>query len=66
MCFRPFYFLYLVKKSHENRAPLELPDNPVVTRFYRPVESGILLNSRESGGGRKRRPVEGAPELATL
>jgi hypothetical protein len=30
-------------KSRENLPQIEVPDNPLVTRFFRPVESVIRL-----------------------
>jgi hypothetical protein len=46
LCFWPFSFLKWVCQSRENRPLLEVPGNPSVTCFYRPVtpvESVILL-----------------------
>jgi hypothetical protein len=64
--FWPFSSLQCVSQSRENHRLQEVPDNPLVTHIFRPVESGNYLIFRKYVGGRKGRPVEGVPELATL
>jgi hypothetical protein len=66
LCFCQVSSIYCVCQSRENSALLKVLDNPLVTSFYRPVESVIALLFRESVGGNKGRPVKGVSELATL
>jgi hypothetical protein len=66
LSFWPFSSLQCVSQSRENHRLQEVLDNPLVTHIFRAVESGNYLIFRKFVGGRKGRPVEGVPELATL
>jgi hypothetical protein len=66
LSFWSFSFLQCVSQSRENHRLQKVPDNPLVTHIFRPVESVNYLIFRKFVGGRKGRLVEGVPELATL
>jgi hypothetical protein len=50
----------------QNPTQLEVPDNPLVAPFCRPVESVTFVFYREFSSEKNARPVEGVPELASL